>query len=932
MKKVIKSKTINRLLIIALVLGIGLTLNRCSSGGGGGSKGTTSTVDNIIVRDFNSLNITTDPITGSEMVADEVIIKFFDGTDEQTINSIFSKYSLEKVGQIPQFSAYQLKIPLSKTPEGIAIELRLESSVEIAIPNYLLENMSVNLEKKPFEYSAELSPDLKYWAFNRINAPVIWGLPIASNSGPIVVIDSGVDSDHSDLQSNIGQSYMSKIINTFKSIEDIDGHGTEVAGIISAIHESSNPAIGIAKNSIFIPIRSDFPVFQDSAAITLATTMSDVRVINYSRGFGGDPSTRIWLERFLYFPLTYAKLSGKLVIAGAGNDGVDVSNFVPANFSTHPELGNNIIAVGATMLSNSADPNSNEVRLELLGPVSNYGAGVDISAPGYMIPTTTLNNGTLFDTKAGTSYAAPFISGIASMLFKVNPSLNPTNIKQIIKDTGDWIDSDGDRIIEYQNEAFPIGKRVNAWKALLVALNRINNLTPPEYVGLNVISPIGETISLDGVLQLDVNDIDFDGNISEPLLTPAKITVSAPLPITITIGTGAPVTLDFSSLSEPNFIVTVTGGGISCTDIDTDGFSIEGGACGAVDCNDNKNTVYPNAPELCDTIDNQCPGDTGYGVVDEVCPWGFLPSLPTRTAYFSAVNYNNNIYTFGGCKYKDGSACTWDNQTFLFNTNDKLWSSLAPMPDAIVSAASTLFNSIIYVFGGGATGLTADKRNRAYDIISNSWSYKPSMPIPRTAHNAVTLGNYIYIIGGNARSNYNISRVDRYDPVGNVWSPVASLNTGRDHAASVVMNGKIYVIEGRWLSCSGGYCTVYYTNSIEEYDPVLDIWTTIFTNATSRAGVSAFALPAQNKIYILGGYDNWNPRSYSSIVEEFDVVTKTIKIKAPMLYPSGFSAYSYITIFNKLRGIIIGGHVGSCFGGIGCEQDFVQIYSPFYDP
>ncbi len=59
-----------------------------------------------------------------------------------------------------------------------------------------------------------------------------------------------------------------------------------------------------------------------------------------------------------------------------------------------------------------------------------------------------------------------------------------------------------------------------------------------------------------------------------------------------------------------------------CTDTDLDGYNATaGGNCGAVaDCNDNNANVKPNALELCDGIDNQCPGDVGYGTVDEGCP------------------------------------------------------------------------------------------------------------------------------------------------------------------------------------------------------------------------------------------------------------------------------------------------------------------------
>jgi hypothetical protein len=47
----------------------------------------------------------------------------------------------------------------------------------------------------------------------------------------------------------------------------------------------------------------------------------------------------------------------------------------------------------------------------------------------------------------------------------------------------------------------------------------------------------------------------------------------------------------------------------NCTDLDGDGFSLEGGVCGALDCNDNDISVNPGALEICsDTIDNNCDG------------------------------------------------------------------------------------------------------------------------------------------------------------------------------------------------------------------------------------------------------------------------------------------------------------------------------------
>jgi len=64
--------------------------------------------------------------------------------------------------------------------------------------------------------------------------------------------------------------------------------------------------------------------------------------------------------------------------------------------------------------------------------------------------------------------------------------------------------------------------------------------------------------------------------------------------------------------------------GVQCTDIDGDGFAIEGGDCGPVDCDDGNEVVYPDASELCgDTIDNNCDGQ-----IDEGC----VASLPGNLA------------------------------------------------------------------------------------------------------------------------------------------------------------------------------------------------------------------------------------------------------------------------------------------------------------
>jgi len=62
----------------------------------------------------------------------------------------------------------------------------------------------------------------------------------------------------------------------------------------------------------------------------------------------------------------------------------------------------------------------------------------------------------------------------------------------------------------------------------------------------------------------------------------------------------------------------VSCGSSSCDDKDNDGY---GDNCSkGPDCDDDDYTVYPNAPELCDGREHRCPGDKGYGQINEDCP------------------------------------------------------------------------------------------------------------------------------------------------------------------------------------------------------------------------------------------------------------------------------------------------------------------------
>ena len=72
-------------------------------------------------------------------------------------------------------------------------------------------------------------------------------------------------------------------------------------------------------------------------------------------------------------------------------------------------------------------------------------------------------------------------------------------------------------------------------------------------------------------------------------------------------GGGGPLNADGENYRDSGYDPTYFCPGTACTDNDGDGFAVEGGSCGAIDCDDNNAAINPGAAEICDDIiDNDC--------------------------------------------------------------------------------------------------------------------------------------------------------------------------------------------------------------------------------------------------------------------------------------------------------------------------------------
>jgi subtilisin family serine protease len=262
------------------------------------------------------------------------------------------------------------------------------------------------------------SDSYSQWGFVSVDADVIWAATAAS---PLVaVIDSGVDYTHPDLVGKVVKGY--NFVESTADPMDDNGHGTHVAGVIAARANNKVGIPGISNGNVLAIKTLDFSgygtYFEIAQAIYYAANNAAVKVINMSLG-GPDALT-------LSDAVGYAVvMKGKLLVAAAGNDNVDVPLY-PAGYSVAPAFLNRVLAVAASgvYVTGSTDGQSYWFPY-CKAPYSNYGTWVNIAAPGTDIvstmPTKPNWNGIYnYGTMSGTSMAAPHVAAIAARVWSVN--------------------------------------------------------------------------------------------------------------------------------------------------------------------------------------------------------------------------------------------------------------------------------------------------------------------------------------------------------------------------------------------------------------------------------------------------------------------------------------------------------------------------------
>ena len=253
-----------------------------------------------------------------------------------------------------------------------------------------------------------------------------WNISRGTSSVRVLVIDTGVQQDHPDINQTAGRDFTTGVADGVAGggpANACDNHGTAVAGCISARFNNSTGVVGIAPNCRVVSARcmvANTPTCGPGWSANNTWTVNalnwavnnGIQITNNSNAYGGS-STAID-DAYLN-----AYNNGVTHFASTGNSG--------ASSIAYPASADTVNAVG--------NIDQNGAR----NPSSQWGTGIDFSAPGTNIRTTDRTGAAGYSGSDdytwinGTSFASPYAAGVAALVKTTHPTWNPVNIETSMK-------------------------------------------------------------------------------------------------------------------------------------------------------------------------------------------------------------------------------------------------------------------------------------------------------------------------------------------------------------------------------------------------------------------------------------------------------------------------------------------------------------------
>ncbi|MDE0482155.1 MAG: S8 family serine peptidase [Candidatus Poribacteria bacterium] len=381
-------------------------------------------------------------------------------TDLQQLNAkspiaaLYTKHNVESLKPIFPFSTgppqrnsklqrtYLLRFAPAANLPVLKAAFEKSNLIEAVTYNYLRPTLADEIVPDDPKYSEQ-------WSLPLINLPQAWAIEKGNRDVVIAIIDSGIDYTHDDLANKIwvnpgeiadngldddGNGYIDDMhgwdftdapnlqaegdfIEGDNEPIDESGHGTHVAGIAGAMPNNGIGIAGVAWNCSLMAVRAGLSLGggsrmqdDDSAAAIVYAADNGASIINMS--WGSSQHSFVIQDA-----IDYAYSRGAVLIGAAGNS-QEAESIFPAGYRK-------VISVASTT--------QHQQRYYK----SNFGASVDIGAPGNAILSTQINNG--YRILTGTSMAAPHVAGVAALMRSKRSNLTHEEVRQILVNTTEVI-------------------------------------------------------------------------------------------------------------------------------------------------------------------------------------------------------------------------------------------------------------------------------------------------------------------------------------------------------------------------------------------------------------------------------------------------------------------------------------------------------------
>jgi subtilisin family serine protease len=232
------------------------------------------------------------------------------------------------------------------------------------------------------------------------------------------------------------------------SFNDDNGHGTHVAGTVAA-RDNTAGVVGVAPGARLYAVKvlnaqGSGSISQIICGIDWVTARAGtIEVANMSLGgqsFFGSFSGCTSSFDPMHPAICRSVQAGVTYAVAAGNSAANANNFVPATY-------NEVITTSALADFNGqpgggAAATCRADQDDTFADFSNFGADVDLIAPGVCIISSAPNGG--LATFSGTSMASPHVAGAAALYKATHPTATPAAVKTALQNAGNlnWNNAD----------------------------------------------------------------------------------------------------------------------------------------------------------------------------------------------------------------------------------------------------------------------------------------------------------------------------------------------------------------------------------------------------------------------------------------------------------------------------------------------------------